>query len=429
MLLLQLGLLTTMSNVDANSRYRFVRARWRRLFAVVDALGALWLRLWRSVFGTPKIKMLAAETVERVLLIQLDHLGDAVMTTAMFASLRRRFPRAVIDVLAAPWNYEVFAASKEIGRIHVCRWNRFRRGFRFGWPLGFFAWLTTLRARRYDAAIDVRGDFPNAVLMRLCGIPRRFGWACAGGGFLLTDSAEHVQGRAEVDSRRALLTTLGAEVRPHEGPTFTPSADAVRFVSHMLGEFRHGDRPLWVMHVGAGTAAKTWPVRHWRELLGRAIVERNARVILVGGTAEIETAREITQEMFWPGVMDWTGRLTIDQLGALAQRSTLFLGADSGPAHLAAATGARVVVLFSGSTVAEQWQPWGPRVAVVRQPAKCAPCFAATCPIARHPCMSELLPEAVMSAAKGLLENGTAPTPHFTATSERTAKPHRREES
>jgi lipopolysaccharide heptosyltransferase II len=416
------------SNGDTAARYRFVRARWRRLFAVVDTIGEIWLRAWQRVFGVPTKKMLAAETVERVLLIQLDHLGDAVMTTAMFASLRRRFPRATIDVLATPWNSEVFAASKQIGRIHICRWNRFRRGFRLGWPLGFFAWVPTLRARRYDAAIDVRGDFPNAVLMRLCSIPRRFGWACAGGGFLLTDSADFVPERAEVLSRRALLTALGAEVRPLEGPTFAPSADAVRFVSHMLGEFRHVDRPLWVLHVGAGTSAKTWPVRHWREFLGRAIVERNARVILVGGTGEIETAREITQEMFWPGVMDWTGRLTIDQLAALAQRATLFLGADSGPAHLAAATGARVVVLFSGSTVAKQWQPWGPRVAVVRHDVKCAPCFAATCSIAGHPCMSELTPEAVMRAATKLLDLPATPMPHFPAPTERAAKPNRREE-
>lgn len=394
-------------------RYRFVRARWRRLFATVDAIGAACVRVWRALFGGGAMKPLDTATVQRVLLIQLDHLGDSVMTTAMFASLRRRFPQATIDVLAAPWNWEVFAASKEIGRIHVSRWNRFRRGFRFGWPAAFLAWVPRLRARRYDLAIDVRGDFPNAVLMQLCGIPRRVGWACAGGGFLLTDSAEFVPGRAEVESRRALLVALGAEVRELEGPRFAPSTEAIRFVAHMLGEFRHGDRALWVLHVGAGTAAKTWKVEHWRELLGRAIVERHARVILVGGAGEIETGREITQEMFWPGVMDWTGRLTIDQLAALAQRATLFIGADSGPAHLAAATGAKTLVLFSGSTVAEQWKPWGKRVAIVSHATACAPCFAARCPVAGHPCMSELRPDAVMRAAARLLDPSEPTIPHF----------------
>lgn len=412
-----------LSRPDLSDRYRFVRARWRRLFAVVDALGVIWLRIWRAAAGAPAVKPLLPETVERLLLIQLDHLGDAVMTTSMFASLRRRFPKAAIDVLAAPWNCEVFAASKEIGRIHVCRWNRFRRGFKFGWPLGFFAWVPALRRRRYDAAIDVRGDFPNAALMKLCGIPRRIGWACAGGGFLLTDSAEFVRGRAEVSSRRALLEALGAEVRPSEGPTFTPSAEAIRFVTHMLGEFRLGDRPLWVLHVGAGTSAKTWPVRHWRELLGRAIVELNARVILVGGTADIETAREITQDMNWPGVMDWTGRLTIDQLASLVRRATLFVGADSGPAHLAAATGARVVAIFSGSTVAEQWQPWGPRVGVVRHSTACAPCFAARCSVAGHPCMSDLSPEAVIQAATRLLNQPSTALPHFATKPDHATKP------
>lgn len=401
------------SSSPTTPRYRFVRTRWHRLFAVVDALGWAWLRAWRGLFGRAELKSLDAGGVNRVLLIQLDHLGDAVMTTAMFASLRRRFPQATFDVLAAPWNWEVFAASKEIGRIYTSRWNRFRRGFKLVWPLAFLDWVPTLRDRRYDLAIDVRGDFPNAALMWLCGIPRRAGWACAGGGFLLTDSAEFVAGRAEVESRRALLTVLGADIRPSEGPTFVPSTEAIRFVTHMLAEFRQGDRPLWVLHVGAGTAAKTWPASHWRELLGRAIVERHARVILVGGLADIETGREITQEMFWPGVMDWTGRLTIDQLASLAQRSTLFLGADSGPAHLAAAAGARVIALFSGSTVAEQWQPWGHRVAVVRHATPCAPCFAASCHVAGHQCMTELTPDSVMRAVAKILDPPETSMPHF----------------
>lgn len=401
------------SSSSTAPRYRFVRARWRRLFAVVDAIGTAWLRAWRAIFGRSAATSRNSAEVERVLLIQLDHLGDAVMTTAMFASLRRRFPQATIDVLAAPWNWEVFASGKEIGRIHVSKWNRFRRGFKLGWPIPFLAWIPRLRARRYDLAIDVRGDFPNAVLMWLCGIPRRVGWACAGGGFLLTDSADYVPGRAEVGSRRALLQTLGAEVRDAEGPSFAPSPEAIRFVSHMLGEFRDGSRPLWVIHIGAGTAAKTWPAEHWRELMGRAIVERHARVILVGGTGDVEKGREITQEMFWPGVMDWTGRLSIDQLASLAQRSSLFLGADSGPAHLAAAAGARTLVLFSGSTVAAQWQPWGSRVAVVSHATPCAPCFASRCPVAGHPCMRELTPDAVMRAAARMLDPPEVAMPHF----------------
>ncbi|MCE9606260.1 MAG: glycosyltransferase family 9 protein [Planctomycetia bacterium] len=400
-------------NNSLTTRYRFVRARWRWLFAVVDAIGAAWLHAWRRVFGEAAAKPLDPEAVGKILLIQLDHLGDAVMTTSMFASLKRRFPQATIDVLAAPWNCEVFAASKEIGRIYVSRWNRFRRNFKAGWPFPFYLWAPALRARCYDLAIDVRGDFPNAVLMRLCGIPRRVGWACAGGGFLLTDSAEFVRGRHEVDSRRALLAALGADVRSTEGPKFVPSSEAIRFVTHMLGEFRQGSRPLWALHVGAGTSAKAWPVKHWRELLGRAIVERHARVILVGGQGDVETGREITQEMFWPGVMDWTGRLTLDQLASLVQRTELFIGADSGPAHLAAATGARVVSLFSGSTVSDQWQPWGHRVAVVRHAVACAPCFASRCPVANHPCMSELTPDDVMQTVRRILDTPATMAPHF----------------
>ena len=55
------------------------------------------------------------------------------------------------------------------------------------------------------------------------------------------------------------------------------SPEAKRFVFHLLGEFSRRDRPLLVFHIGAGTASKTWPVEHWRELVGRAVVEHGNR--------------------------------------------------------------------------------------------------------------------------------------------------------
>src|SRR5205085_372593 len=103
---------------------------------------------------------------------------------------------------------------------------------------------------------DVRGEFTIALLMALAGVPRRVGWTCAGGGFLLTDSAPFEPERHEVDSRRALLTTLGATLPQTTAPSFSPTDEADRFVSHMLGDFRRGSRPLVIFHVGAGTPAK-----------------------------------------------------------------------------------------------------------------------------------------------------------------------------
>ncbi|MEX0713027.1 MAG: hypothetical protein WD278_11800, partial [Pirellulales bacterium] len=138
----------------ALGRYRYVRLRWHILFAVVDWLGWLAARLVARLMhsGTPAAER--AGHVESILLVQLDHIGDALITAAVLPALKARFPGARIDVLAAQWNREVFAACPEIDRIHVSRINRFARGLRrHAWLASALWWGWELRRCRYDLAI------------------------------------------------------------------------------------------------------------------------------------------------------------------------------------------------------------------------------------------------------------------------------------
>jgi heptosyltransferase-2 len=414
-------------------RYRYVRLRWRVAFAIVDFLGGALFATVRVAadrcaraarrFGLP-----AAEPSRRpndpqvILLVQLDHLGDAILSTPLLAALRRRYPWASIEVLASLSNRDVFEATAEVDRVYVSRRNRFARGFRI--PLAWIAttlwWGLWLRRRRIDLGIDVRGEFPHALLLWLSGARRRLGWSCGGGGFLLTDSAEYVPNRPEVAS--AL-------------PRFRPGDAARRSIRSQLAELdqRHPRPELRVViHVGAGTPAKQWPIEHWRELIARIVVKYGGQVVLVGSPADRIIARDILtgkgvayllceapgtdgptfgwcplvrpfrQKVPDPfslaGVADWTGRLRLVELAALLEECDLLVGADSGPAHLAAAVGARAVVLFSGTNEPRQWQPYGDRLRVIRHEVACRPCHRQVCRWADHPCMKGLRPERVMAA-------------------------------
>jgi lipopolysaccharide heptosyltransferase II len=394
-------------------RYRYTRRRWRVLFTLIDFVGEYVLgavrrlrrRLWRSD------ELSADEQPQRILLVQLDHLGDAVITTVMLPLLRRRYPRATIEVLAGFWNAELFDASAEVDRVHVSHINRFARDRRLWWIASTFWWGWKLRQRRYDLAIDVRGEFPHALILWLCGARRRAGWQCGGGGFLLTDSPAYVPHRPEVDSRLALLKVIGIEPEVGETvvPRVVPGRTARERVRRQLATTGDDRRPLCVLHVGSGMAAKHWPERHWRELIGRLVVEHDARVIIVGDNNDRGIARRILAEGSWPGVFDWTGRLRIVELAALIQQAGVFVGADSGPAHLAAAVGTPVAVLFSGTNNANQWQPRGGWVSVLRQPVACSPCHHTRCPLADHPCMNGLLPQTVLMVVERILEESATP--------------------
>lgn len=392
-------------------RYRYVRMRWRLLFAIIDALGWLCVESWRRL-AERRVTKSSQEYDEphSILLVQLDHLGDAVMTAAVLPSLRRRYPQARLEVLAAEWNRELFAACPEVDRVHVSRVNRFARDVRGGWIISTLWWGWRLRRRKFDLAIDVRGEFPHALILWLSGAKRRLGWDCGGGDFLLTDRARFAPGRPEVQSRLALLATLGIpadEAVRARRPWFEPGAAARQTIARRLEALGPSASPLIVLHVSAGTQAKRWPAEHWRELLGRLIVERELRVALIGVGEERAAAETITGGKPWPNVADWTGRLSLVETAALIAAADVFVGADSGPAHLAAAVGTPAIVLFSGTNRVEQWRPWGRQVEVLRHETACSPCHRQTCPWSEHPCMSRLTPVSVFAQVQRLLPDRT----------------------
>jgi len=389
-----------------------VRLRWRVVFSVVDLLGsvafsaarAVKALVVRAVMGRSQGMGEKPDDPRTILVIQLDHLGDAVISTVMFPALRRRYPRASIEVLAGPRNREVFEAIPEVDRVHVCHASRFARKGRAEWIASTLWWGLWLRPRHVDLGIDVRGEFPHAVILWLGGARQRLGWDSGGGGFLLTHVPRFVADRPEVESRLALLAELGiepgqADERPR--PVLRAPDDARRRVAEWLADVEDGhglDGPRIVLHVGAGTPAKRWPVEHWRALVGRLTRRLGARVVLVGDAGDRTIARGIVGPRPRPGVVDWTGRLSVVELAALLEQADLFAGADSGPAHLAAAAGTPTVVLFSGTNRPRQWRPWGGLVRVVRHAVECSPCHRRSCPWREHPCMRGLSPGEVAEA-------------------------------
>jgi len=444
----------------ATGRYRYVRWRWHVLFGLIDLVGDAVRNGLKRISKCRKKSGQIWPTPRSILLIQLDHLGDAVMTAAILPALRRHWPDARIEVLAAPWNREVFDNCDEIDRVHVSSVNRFARSWRPHWPLALVLWGLRLRHTRFDLGIDVRGEFPFAAVLWLAGVKQRVGWDCGGGGFLLTDSAKFVAGRPEMQSRMALLKLIGVE--PPQGlllkePWFVPPAAARACVREKLAatdlvksqaantrddqnSYEFCYTPLLVLHVGAGTAAKRWPVMHWQELLGRVIVEYGARVVLVGGHSDRVIARQMLDGKSWPGVNDWTGQLSVVETAALIEQADLMVGADSGPAHLAAAVGTPAIVLFSGTNRVRQWRPWGRRVIIVKHSVACSPCHLQRCPLigpsacgasglrsplapqaeppssSSHPCMSGIAPEAVMQRVRLLLGASDLEVKHQTET-------------
>jgi ADP-heptose:LPS heptosyltransferase len=128
--------------------------------------------------------------------------------------------------------------------------------------------------------------------------------------------------------------------------------------------------------------------------------------VLIGGSdQDIDLAQQIRQ-MAKSSLVIMAGRTTIKQFAAIAKKSALFVGSDSGAMHIAAAVGTPVVALFGPSNPRE-WGPRGGSVEVLYKELDCRSCFHPTCERGEQNCMRQISIEEVWAAARRMARIGT----------------------
>jgi len=158
----------------------------------------------------------------------------------------------------------------------------------------------------------------------------------------------------------------GAEVESSQPPT---GADARRLCDsdpRAMPTLRVNHGGPIVLHVGAGSEAKRWPLDRW-VALAKVLRDEGRTVMFIAGEVEAERFAASDRRSF-----DHAGGRFLESLDELADTlrcASVFVGCDSGPSHLAAQLGVPTVALF-GPTDPAVWGPVGPRVVVVRDDSK-----------------------------------------------------------
>ncbi|MEL6269771.1 MAG: WecB/TagA/CpsF family glycosyltransferase [Chloroflexota bacterium] len=194
------------------------------------------------------------------------------------------------------------------------------------------------------------------------------------------------------------------------------------FVSRELaGQDEH--RPQIAIHAGSGgfSTARRWEPEKFAEVALRLIDEHNAHIVFVGtkndDTESVKLAMRVLGTTSDLPITDLTGKTTLLGLVTVLETCQLFIGADSGVMHMAAASGVPTVAVFGPSNHAA-WGPWSPEgpVTVVRSAPICSPCSYVGTGVGlrggceARTCMKMVTAEAVYDAAVNLLngEPGSA---------------------
>ena len=340
-----------------------------------------------------------------------------VLTTPVIRALRRARPDAHLAYLVEPQAAPAVTGNPHVNEIIVAPSVHGFARIREDASLA-----RRLRRARFDAVVDFHGGPRSSLLTLATGAPVRIGYTIAGRGWMYTRQIPRPRGhrlRHSVENQWDLAESLVPDLgRP------SPSTDPVEMIADPSAARRVDERlraleigpshELVVVHVGAGNEFRRWPESAFAEVVtALSSAQPNRRIILTTGPAQAARAEEVRRLAHLRGTTRGAVAVACDlelgELRSLVGRAALFVGGDSGPAHIAATTGTPMVVIY-GPTTPVVWGPWrDPALATETVDVgelPCRPCDQRVCEPGDFRCLRGIRPDEVVTSAVRAIERG-----------------------
>ena len=378
------------------------------------------------------------ESASKIIVLRLDRLGDAVLFSSFLRDLRMSVSTAQIHLVCSPAAFPVYKNCPHVNRVHV---------FDHGQPI--FSALSQRNAVDHWRLCKAARDFARQHLEPLHAdvlLAPRFDVDGYGATYLAafsrarlsisySERATDIRQRVnrghdklwsvvipgsgiehEVLRNAAFLEQIGLIPQP---PVleFWPTAEERETADTFLARHGCGERPV-ILAPGANELRRQWPAERFA-FVARVLEDAGKDVVLVGSASDAPLCSSIARRLRSARVRDASGQLSFGSLFCLLERSSVFVGNDSGPAHLAAAAGIPVVVISghprSGRNDYHQsprrFGPWGVPNHVLQPQRPIPPCTDHCSASAAH-CIEQVSENEVVEAAlKFVSDRGRVFTP------------------
>jgi heptosyltransferase-2 len=270
---------------------------------------------------------------ERILVVGLNWIGDAIMSMPAVQACRAENPDARITLLVKPYLkplWEMHAVPDEI----LCMKDGAQKTIRM------------LRNTGFDKALILPNSFRSAYLPFMGGVPRRVGLRGQLRSLMLTEVIPLSSGHQSNEYYPILAPSAAGQ--PHELPRL--SIPSVAFA----GVQQQGDYVV-LMPGAARGASKMWPLGHFEKLALRLLSETDLSIVFSGGPGDATACNELSEKL-GERAMNLAGSTSLQEWAALLKQARVAIANDSGGMHLAAAAGTPVVGIY-GITDPEKTGP------------------------------------------------------------------------
>ena len=334
--------------------------------------------------------------MQKILIVKLRYIGDVLLATPTVRAIKAARPDVRITMMVNRGTEDVLSGNPDIDEIVVLDKGSLAAQSRL---------IAGLRSRRFDTVIDLTDGDRSAFLSWVSGAPVRIGfndehrWR----GKYYTQVVQPVPGvQHRIDRDLEALKPLDIQAGSKD-PQLRLTPEERNSADQLLDQLGvQQSQSIVILQPAARYWFKAWPPERFAELADQLTSQYGCQVLIGGSNQDIDLAQQIQQKAK-SNPINVAGSTTIKQFAAIAKKSALFVGSDSGAMHIASAVGTPVVALFGPSSPRE-WGPRGGPVEVLYKEIDCRSCFHPTCMRGEENCMRLIAVHEVVAAAQRLLQ-------------------------
>jgi heptosyltransferase-2 len=331
---------------------------------------------------------LVSDPPRRILVKEVNWLGDLVMSLPALRAVRRAWPDAHLAVLVKKEIASFFDGAAWLDEVIPYSVGRGLSGFMDRRRI-----VGEIRSRKFDLGVLFPNSFESALWLAMAGIKRRAGFVGDARGAMLTLKASpppEALSRHQVNYWLAMLRETGvADGDAGDFAIDVAEPHRERMRQFLAAKRRRVGSPIFAIAPAAAYGpAKEWPADRYGALIDLLAHRDDAEVVLVGAPSERPKCEEVAASSK-SGAIVAAGSTNIGELVALLSLCDGFIGNDSGCAHIAGALGIPTVAIF-GSTNPTRTGPLGAKARVIYRKLECSPCLARTCRFGHYNCLTQI---------------------------------------